>query len=415
LRDRGYTYNELVPALSALNTYRCVPPLPDSEVERIAASAARYDPTNSIGTQEDFVAGKFGWRMAEFLRAQFPDIDWIIHGLNNGELGELVATPNIGKTTMALNLTLSLATGQPFMPLYEGGRPRKVMYLDFENRNAFLQKDLRVMMLNFDEDDRAMIEENLFIAVDQEIYGVEMNLSNPDHIDILTKEAQKFGAELIIIDTMAAAFSLTNENDNSEAERVVVKPLKHVARETGASILIVHHKGKKNETGDTNEVYAGRGASAFAAAFRSVYTLKPMKDGSGKQIENHVVLSAAKIKGKPFEDTVFSLDFPRRWFDAADIALPDDSSQYEQVWALVTKPMKRKEIMQEIADRGWDISESTVGRILKQGVTTGRLERGATGGQYLPALKRLDAGEPAGSPLVDEDDDDHVIDAEVIS
>lgn len=412
LRNRGYELAEMLPSLQALNEYRCIPPLPASEVERIAEGVvSRYGASNSLGTSADFIPGKFGYTAGEFLRAEFPELDWIIHGLNNGELGQVVATPNIGKTTMALNLSMSLATGQAYMPLYEGGRPMRVMYLDFENRNAFLQKDIRVMIGNFDEEDRELIEENLFIAVDQEIYGIEMNLSNPDHLEILTKEAAKFRADIIIIDTMAAAFSLTNENDNSEAERAVIKPLKHIAKETGAAILVVHHKGKKAETGDTNEVYAGRGASAFAAAFRLVLTLKPMTDQSGRQIEGHVVLKAAKVKGRPFEDTVFALDFPRRWFEAADIALPDDSSSQELIWSFVTRPMKRKDVVAAIKEAGHDISESTIGRALKLGIATGYLEKGAAAGQYLPGRKQLGDGSPGD---LQGNENEVILDAEVI-
>lgn len=409
LRNRGYNYEEILPALTALNEYRCVPPLPSSEVERIAEGvASRYEVNHSLGTSDDYIPGKFGYKLGEFLRDEFPPLDWVIHGLNNGELGQVVATPNIGKTTLALNLSMSMALGMPFMPLYEGGIPRRVMYLDFENRKAFLQKDIRVMIQNFDEDDRELIEENLFIAVDQEIYGVEMNLSNPDHLDILMREAHKFRPDLIIIDTMAAAFSLTNENDNSEAERSVIKPLKHVARETGAAILIVHHKGKKSETGDSNEVYAGRGASAFAAAFRLVLTLKPLTDGSGKQIENHVTLKAAKVKGKPFEDTVFALDFARRWFDAADITLPDETSSQESIWSLVTRPMKLSEVKDAVREAGLDISDSTVSRALRLGLQTGRLIRGSVTGQYAPS------NEVAALPPAEAELDDNIIDAELI-
>lgn len=387
LRSRGYELEEMLPALLKINERRASPPLSESEVEAIAKSAARYDRGLILGTSEDYRTGRFGYKFRDFLNEDYPPLDWIIHGLNNGELGMLNAAPNVGKSTIILNLLMSMATGREYYPMYEGvgGTARRVMYLDFENRGGFLQKDVRQMShMNFNEIEREQIGENLFVAVDQEIYGMAMNLSNPDHLDIVAKEAINHRADLIVIDTLAAAFALSNENDNSEAERVVVKPLKELSRKTGAAVLVIHHIGKAGETGDRSKLYAGRGASAFAAAARLVMNMEPMKDGSGRRIENHVVLSSPKVKGPPFDDTVFELDMGRRWFEAADIVLPDDASSQELIWEFVTHPMKRKEIVEAIREAGHDISDSTITRALKLGLMTGRLTRGAASGQYAP-------------------------------
>jgi hypothetical protein len=313
-------------------------------------------------------------------------------------------------TTLCLGMGMCMAAGIEYLPLFLGGRPRRVMYLDFENRGGFLQQDVRAMSRNFSDSERALIDENLFIVVDQEIYKQEMNLSNPDHLDIVTREAIAHKADLIIIDTMAAGFSLSNENDNSEMERVVIKPLKHLARQTGAAILVVHHKGKANETGDHSKLYAGRGASSLAAAVRLVLTLDHLKDGSGKRIDNHIVLSQPKIKGVPFPDTTFKLDFARRWFEPADIQIADDTSSYEVVWSAVDRPMKRKEII-EAAKAAFDAkeqvapSEKTIDRIIKLGVATGRLKPGSVQGQYEPAPVEevTPVPEVDGEVIVEED------------
>lgn len=244
------------------------------------------------------------------------------------------------------------------------------------------------MAQNFTPDEQELINENVFVAVDQEIYGTEMNLSNEEHLDLILDEAVNHRADLIIIDTMAAAFTFANENDNSEAEKVVIKPLKHIARQTGAAILLVHHIGKQGETGDRSKLYAGRGASAFAAAARLVLNMEALKDGAGRRVDGHIVLSCAKVKGKPFDDTVFELDFGRRWFNPADIVLPDETSRQEQIWAVITKPMKRKDIVAALANQGLDVSDSTVSRALKLGIQTGKIKQGATQGTYIPL--RLD-------------------------
>jgi hypothetical protein len=419
LRNRGMGETELFAALSGINQVRCIPPLEAEELTRIVKNAMRYTPTQEIGAGEDFslsrigIGGEsvnsFGYKFGEFVQVQFPPLEWIIYGLNNGELGEIVATPNVGKTTIMLGLEMSMAAGREYYPLYEGGRPRRVMYLDFENRGAFLQKDVQHMVQNFSPDEQDLIAENLFIAVDQEIYGQEMNLSNPDHLEIVAKEALLHRAELIVIDTMAAAFSLQSENDNSEMEKVVIKPLKQLARASGAAILVVHHKGKSGETADRSPLYAGRGASAMAAAARLVLTLEPLKDGSGRTVEGHVVLKSPKVKGAPMEDTILELDFQNRWFNAANIVLPDDTSNHEMIWSFVTRPMKLKEIKEAVKQAGHVVSDSTISRVLKLGLSTGRLQRGDVQGVYAPGEVAPDPESVVDGEIVAEDNHDDAV------
>jgi putative DNA primase/helicase len=44
MRGTGSTKAEIAAELRAVNSARCVPPLDESEVERVAASATRYRP-----------------------------------------------------------------------------------------------------------------------------------------------------------------------------------------------------------------------------------------------------------------------------------------------------------------------------------------------------------------------------------
>lgn len=69
----------------------------------------------------------------------------------------------------------------------------------------------------------------------------------------------QFGVRLgaIIIDTLAAAFALENENDNAEAA-AAIRRLREIQSATGAVIIPVHHYGKSGDTGL-------RGASALRA------------------------------------------------------------------------------------------------------------------------------------------------------
>jgi len=58
MRRRGMTEHEIEPALLAVNTNRCVPPLPEEDVKRIAQSIAKYEPA-APATLCVYASGRF--------------------------------------------------------------------------------------------------------------------------------------------------------------------------------------------------------------------------------------------------------------------------------------------------------------------------------------------------------------------
>jgi hypothetical protein len=66
LRRRGLTQSEIEAALLAANRERCVPPLPEAEVLRIARSIARYPPgpAPQVDTRKAFDLLRASWQRA---------------------------------------------------------------------------------------------------------------------------------------------------------------------------------------------------------------------------------------------------------------------------------------------------------------------------------------------------------------
>jgi hypothetical protein len=97
--------------------------------------------------------------------------------------------------------------------------------------------------------------------------GSDLNLSSSadaaklcEKLGEVAKEFSiRFGIRIgaIIIDTLAAAFAMENENDNAEAA-AAIRRLREIQSATGAVIIPVHHYGKSGDTGL-------RGASALRA------------------------------------------------------------------------------------------------------------------------------------------------------
>jgi hypothetical protein len=86
-------------------------------------------------------------------------------------------------------------------------------------------------------------------------------------------EAEGSRLGVVIIDTLAAAFGLKDENSNAEAAQVM-RALQSVATELNVIVIAVHHYGKSAETGL-------RGASAFRAGADFSIAVHAERDGEG--------------------------------------------------------------------------------------------------------------------------------------
>lgn len=292
------------------------------------------------------------WTTGEFMRMDFPEYPAVLLGLYPEQIGQVIASPNCFKTTWLLNLIQWLACGGPYAPFYPGGKPRRVLYVDFESTGAGLQEDLKRMIEagGFTSAQRNLIDDNFFVAVDVSIAGDMLDFSNPAHFqhaldDFKRKHNGATALDLIVIDTQAEGFSLDSESDNSEVKRKIIAPLKKLAQQTGAAVLLAHHSGKQqvDEGGFESAVYRGRGATCMAAAVRFIVNLEHVKDRSGFVTQDLVKVRCAKVKGRPFPDTTLRYDPETRWLHPANVtaktngemAADWNAAQYAEVLAVI--------------------------------------------------------------------------------
>jgi AAA domain len=99
-------------------------------------------------------------------------------------------------------------------------------------------------------------------------------------------EAEGSGLGVVIIDTLAAAFGLKDENSNAEAAQVM-RALQSIAVELSVIVIAVHHYGKSAETGL-------RGASAFRAGADFSIAVHAERDGEGKARNRRVAIEKSR-------------------------------------------------------------------------------------------------------------------------
>lgn len=276
------------------------------------------------------------WR--ELRAKEFTQAEQILFGIRRGNVGLLVAETEIGKTTISLNLCLTLAANRIYPPFINerlGGL--RIMYVDGEATQAEITEDINRMTGDWSKEEKRFLDENLLILCDEEVDDELLTLTNPDHFAVVMHRAQEFKADFIIIDTMSALFSLHDENGNAEIKRVVMQPLKKLAKEVNAALLLSHHSGKsRSEDGSRNaNAYSGRGGSNFGCLARSVVVLT----APYKAERERIVLSVQKAKGYRLSDVVMRLDREKRWFKVTDETPPvtDKATCFSNVVAFITE------------------------------------------------------------------------------
>jgi hypothetical protein len=152
----------------------------------------------------------------------------------------LSAETSAGKTTWGYNLARALASGEAYLGLTPT-RPVKVWYLDLET-----PEHLRRAML----DSIGRHERWAFCTP-------LVSLEQPVVQQALVATLRDWGAEVLVVDTLSAAWPVQDEDDNAEANRQL-DGFRQLAHATQTRVLLFHHQGQ----GNPKAKFRARGATA---------------------------------------------------------------------------------------------------------------------------------------------------------
>eukprot|EP01042_Synura_sphagnicola_P003829 gene3829-4791_t len=238
-----------------------------------------------------------------------PDVFWhgdgseldcneeLISGiLPAGEVALLSGASTSGKTFAALAMSYSLATGEPFCG-HKIRRRGGALCLAGEGFGT-LKRRLKALS----KSNSGRHPGQLPIAVHalrgtlNEKGQLQAVLELARSVNLVMKE--RFGVPLtmIIIDTIAAAFSLPDENDASAAT-AAMRILQKIHGETGALVVGVAHHGKNIESGV-------RGSSAWTASADAILSVNVKKSTTGKVLSREISLTKSRDR-----DTGWSCQF----------------------------------------------------------------------------------------------------------
>lgn len=196
--------------------------------------------------------------------------EWLIEGfLDVADLSVIFGPFGSGKSFVALDVTLSMATGLDVFTMYPTGEPGAVLYVaseglrNFENRarawawHRAEGNPLRIAEL------QALIADNVRLWVAEDEHGkrqpLPLNLAKDVDrgLDLLEGLADEGVAELIVVDVIADTAEGVDENSADFGK--VLRRLRGLA----APVIALHHTGK-------DEAKGMRGSSAAPAAADNV-------------------------------------------------------------------------------------------------------------------------------------------------
>lgn len=235
-------------------------------------------PSDYVYTQNGFLRI---YSLTELLA--LPPATWLVHkAVPAGGMVGLYGPSGIGKTFIAVDLAMCVATGLPW-----GGREVErglVLYISAEGGAGIAKRFLAWLVehgLNPKDADIAFLLDSLAVTSDSEAMVVL--------VERIVNEVRR-SPSLIIIDTLARCFD-GNENEQEDMSRFVAG-VDHLRKEFDATVLIVHHTRL-----DGNRE---RGNTAFRAAADMMMSV----EGEG----DRMTLKCNKMKDdREFEDIELEL------------------------------------------------------------------------------------------------------------
>jgi len=192
----------------------------------------------------------------------------ISHGVlpQNGIL-LLHGSPKAGKSILACNLALSIASGQNWFD-FRIENPRKTLIVQAEVNYFPLRDRLQTMMIQ-DEYKKAI--NNVYIT---EAKGFD--ILSDEGIFHIQKWISKFNPEVIIFDPLKD-YHYKDENGNTEMA-FVMRKFREIVEKNNIAMQIVHHSKKYNDSGSGDNI---RGASNIFGSVDAAIELK--SDGKGNR------------------------------------------------------------------------------------------------------------------------------------
>lgn len=264
MRHRGASPESILAALRVENERICRPPLPESDIQRIAKSIGKKKPAAApvtpVGDPAEPV--QVFYPAPDLRDYVSPHIDWMIEKLlAKGIFTIFGGKPKAGKTTFAFGAVYALQTGRPFMGLET--HKARVLYITEQNKTTIRPK----------LDEYGLLDcADVHIMFPRQMLGFAWE----DIIDQAATYCEDHSIDVVIIDTVNDLCHL--ENSFSDTEWIdALDPLQRLATHGHMAVFASLHA--KKEAASLVDMF--RGSNAIVGKADIVLGL--WRDGSGDE------------------------------------------------------------------------------------------------------------------------------------
>jgi hypothetical protein len=288
MRRRAMIPQAMLAALLVENELKCDPPLDETQVSKIVDSVCRYeaDPDASpVKISSEAREGRLlQWTdPIQMASEREPPVEWLLEGwIAKGDCSLLFGPPACGKSWLTLDMAITLATARPTFGKFQHENEAKVLVIDEENPPNEVWRRVRCLTTAWELDPQ-LLGGQLFISRPRQGF----TFKNPSYEYALQKSVEEIQPDLIILDSITALSSITNEADAVEVRAFFHDKLYPLQNIHECAILAVHHstKGIYQKEQMTSDPGLARGSIDFAGAADSVMMVRSFPMGNMKTVK----------------------------------------------------------------------------------------------------------------------------------
>lgn len=183
------------------------------------------------------------------------ELEWVVEGLlPRSYLAVLGGDSKCGKSWFVTAMALSIATGEPFMGLQVSKGP--VLWCSFEENTT----ERHLAINAYKATGKPMPERMHFYTSYERVY-----IDDPYAIEQIGEYAWGLDAKLLVVDPLHAAYGAGSISDGTTARRVLAG-VKHLCKDLGLTVIVIHHLTKAAGAGLVRERMADSGQILAAAS-----------------------------------------------------------------------------------------------------------------------------------------------------
>ena len=205
---------------------------------------------------------------SELCSMDFPEPEWVVHGILPEGLNLLAGKPKKGKSWLALNVAVSIATGKDALGSL-GVKRGSVLYLALEDNNRRLKQRLSSVLGEETQPDNLR-------------FGTSWPKLDAGGVEKIEKWIHGVDSpRLVIVDTLAKVRPAKKGGSGVYADDYeACEGLKKLADKYAITILVVHHLSKREAADIFDTVSGSTGLTGAADAIQVLDVGKGMADAT---------------------------------------------------------------------------------------------------------------------------------------